>query len=69
MKIPKPIYNAQCYFCGRQFNASSHRATDYVKTKRKTEIWFNYDCYYKALNDVVDNIMIINKGDEKNGDN
>ena len=53
MKIPAPGYN-YCYFCGRQFNTSTHMATDYVKTKRKTEFWFNIDCYYKALNNVVD---------------
>ena len=67
MKIPKPIYNIHCHFCGKQFDRNNHPVTDYVKTKRKSEIWFNRDCYYKALNNVVDNIMSINKGDEKHG--
>ena len=51
MKIPNPGYET-CCICGREFD-EYHRCTDYVKTKRKTELWFNRDCKEIFKNDKV----------------
>ena len=50
MKIPNPGYNT-CCVCGCQFDSYKHPVTDYVKTKRKSEIWFNRDCLERLKDD------------------
>lgn len=42
MKILNPGYNT-CCVCGCEFHGK-HTATDYIKTKRKSELWFDRRC-------------------------
>ena len=49
MKIPNPGYNT-CCVCGREFHGQ-HTATDYIKTKRKSELWFDRRCLERLKHD------------------
>lgn len=53
MKIPNPGYNT-CCVCGCEFDNYKHPVTDYVKTKRKSEIWFNRECLERLKDDKIE---------------
>ena len=36
-----------CYICGESWDADKKPATEYVKTKRKSELFFHRSCFEK----------------------
>lgn len=45
MKQPKTMIYPVCQICNQMLDKRGRYATEYVKTKRKTEVFFHYSCY------------------------
>ena len=45
MKQPKTMIYPVCQICNQMLDKRGRYATEHVKTKRKTDVFFHYSCF------------------------